>query len=197
MGHLKRARSTEAKEARRVAILRVARDLFDEHPFDAISMAEVATKSRLAKGTVFLYFSTKEALFFELLDALLGEWLGMVHELVAQDDKPWPSARLARVLTETLADRPALERLLPMSATVLEPNVPAPRLAEFRHKLLRRYFSTGALIEQRLGLAHAGDGVTLLTFANAMIVGLCTGNDTDLRTALTVLFNGFHRKGGG
>ena len=196
MGQLKRARSIEAKEARRVAILRVAQDLFDERRFDDISMAEVATKSRLAKGTVFLYFSTKEALFFDLLDALLAEWLGMVHDLVAQDDKPWPSARLARVLTETLADRPALARLLTMSATVLEPNVTPQRLAEFRHKLLRRYFSTGALIEQRLSLAHAGDGVTLLTFANAMIAGLRSENDTDLRTALTVLFNGFHRKGG-
>lgn len=196
MGQLKRARSSEDKEARRVAILRVARDLFDRHSFEAIGMAEVATRARLAKGTVFLYFGTKELLFFDLLDEMVAEWLGMVHELVAQDDKPWPSARLARVLTETLTDRPALARLLTLSTTVLEPNVPAQRLGEFRHKLLRRYFSTGALIEQRLGLAHAGDGVTLLTFANAMIVGLRTENDTDLRTALTVLFNGFHRKSG-
>lgn len=194
MGQIKRARSTEDKEARRAAILRVARGLFDERPFDAIGMAEVATKSKLAKGTVFLYFPTKEALFFELLDEMLGEWLGMVHDAVAQDDKPWPSARLARVLSESLAERPALARLLALSPSVLEPRVGAQRLAEFRHKLLRRFFSTGALIEQRLSLAHAADGVTLLTFAHAMIVGLRTENDTDLRTALTVLFNGFHRK---
>ena len=197
MGQMKRARSTGAKEARRDAILRAARALFHQSGYDAISMAEVAGKARLAKGTVFLYFDTKQALFFELLEEMLAEWLGALHDIVAQDDKPWPSARLARVLCESLAERPALSRLLTLSVSVLEPGVPAKRAAELRHKLLRRYFSTGALIEQRLGLAHAGDGITLLTFANAMIVGLHTGHDTDLRTALTVLFNGFHRKGGG
>ncbi len=192
MGHLHRARSTEAKDARRAIILRTTRQLFESTDYDAMTMADVARRSRLAKGTVFLYFATKETLFLDLLDELQGEWLAAVHEAVALDDKPWPSARLARVLTDSLAERPSLLRLMPIAATVLLPRVPALRATDFRHKLLRRFFGIGSLVEQRLGLARAGDGVQVLQFAQAMIVGLPAGED--LRTALTVLFNGFHRK---
>ena len=193
MGQLKRARSTEAKGARRAAILYAARDLFEQSGYDVITMAAVASKARLAKGTVFLYFTTKEALFLDLLEELQAEWLRALHEVVALDDKPGPSARLARVITDSLAERPALPRLMPIAATVLLARVSDKRASEFRHKLLRRFFGIGSLVEQRLGLARAGDGVPLLMFAQAIIVGLPAGED--LRTALTVLFNGFHRKG--
>jgi AcrR family transcriptional regulator len=195
MGQLKRARSTEAKEARRAAILRTTRDLFEKSGYDAITIADVARRSRLAKGTVFLYFATKEVLFLDLFEESQAEWLGALHEVVALDDKPWPSARLARVITDSLAERPALLRLMPIAALVLIPGVGEQRATEFRYKLLRRFFGIGSLVEQRLDLARAGDGVPLLMFAQAMIVGLAAGED--LRTALTVLFNGFHRKTAG
>ena len=58
---------------------------------------------------------------------------------------------------------------------------------------MRRFFGTGSLIEQRLGLNRPGDGVQLLQFSYALIVGM-RGNTEELRTVLTVLFNGFHRK---
>ena len=196
MGHTTRARSAEDKSSRRQSLLRAARDCFAERDYDAVTIAEVARRARLAKGTVFLYFDTKEALFLDVLDELLHEWLDVLHDAVAQDDRPWPSARLARILTDSLADRPMLARLLPVGAHVLEQHIPAERATQFEHRLLRRFFGTGALIEQRLGLARAGDGVQLLQFARALIVGLKdrVGESADLRTALTVLFNGFHRK---
>jgi hypothetical protein len=84
---------------------------------------------------------------------------------------------------------------MPIAALVLIPGVGEQRATEFRYKLLRRFFGIGSLVEQRLDLARAGDGVPLLMFAQAMIVGLAAGED--LRTALTVLFNGFHRKTAG
>jgi len=192
VSQLKRARSTEAKEERRAAILAAAHDLFDSRSYEDITMADVARKSRLAKGTVFLYFPTREALFLSLLEELLAEWLAVLHDAVASDEKPWPSARLSRVMTDSLFERPSLLRLLPLQAGILENGVTATRSGEFRRSQLKRFFSIGSLIEQRLNLAHAGDGVNVLMFAKAMIVGV-TGHE-DLRTALTVLFNGFHRK---
>lgn len=194
VSQLRRARSTESKEARRSVIVRAARALFDANDYAAITMADVAKRSRLAKGTVFLYFATKEALFLDLLDELLDDWLGALHEAAAQDDRPWPSAQLAATIVASLDERPALRRLLPLGPSVLERNVPDQRLADFKHKLLRRFFGIGALIEQRLGLSRPGDGTQLLVFAHAMIVGLGGRTDSELHTALTVLFNGFHRK---
>lgn len=173
----------------------MAAELFEQSSFDEITMADVARRARLAKGTTFLYFATKEALFLELFEQLLGEWLATLHDAVAQDERPWPSARLARIIGDTLLERPSLARLLPL-ASALEANVEGERVAAFRHKLMRRLFGTGALVEQRLGLARAGDGAQLLHYSIAMIVGLRLPVDpaADLRTGLTVLFNGFHRK---
>ena len=195
MGQLSRARSVDAKDARRAAILAVAMALFERDAFAAVTMADVARRSRLAKGTVFLYFPTKEALFLGLLQAQLEPWLAALHAAVAREDSPLTSEQLAGSIAESLAPRPALLRLLPLLAGVLEPNVTPARLAEFRHTLLRRFFATGALVEQRLRLARQGDGVRLLRYAFAVVTGLRADDDADLRTALTILCNGFHRKG--
>lgn len=188
-----RARSVEDKQARRAAIVQAARLCFQEADYDALTMAEIAGRAGVAKGTLFLYFPSKEALFLEVLDELLHQWLAQLHDAVAQDERPWPSARLAGILTETLEQRPLLARLLPVGSHVLEQHVAQDRAALFRHRLMRRFFGTGSLIEQRLGLNRPGDGVQLLQFSYALIVGM-RGRTEELRTALTVLFNGFHRR---
>jgi AcrR family transcriptional regulator len=216
MGHQSRARSADAKEARRHAILAAAAALLERSGYADITMADVARRSRLAKGTVFLYFPTKEAVFLDLLDGMLGEWLDALHDAVARDAARWSADQLARAITDTLGDRPALRRLIPLCHGVLERNVGDERLAAFKQRLLRRLFGTGAVVELKLGLARRGDGVQLLLFAWALIIGLGSQAEPggtlarvlarpefvplrpdfarDLRTALTILINGFHRK---
>ena len=193
MGQLLRARSAAAKEARRSAILAAARALHDQSGYAGVAVADVARRARLAKGTVFLYFPTKEALFLALFDGLLDDWLEALHGAVAGEAGAFTSEQLATTITGTLAERVALRRLLPLVGAVIEPAVPKDQLAESRRRRLRRFFATGALVEERLRLARPGDGVLLLRCAFALLVGL--GADADLRAALTILCNGFHRKG--
>jgi len=218
MGQQTRARSGAAKDARRQVILGAAAALFDRSGYDGVTMADIARRCRLAKGTVFLYFPTKEAVFLDLLDTALGDWLDALHDAVARDDARWGAAQLAGVVTDTLAARPTLRRLVPICHGILEQNVDGERLSAFRQRLLRRLFGTGSVIELKLRLARRGDGVQLLLFAWALIIGLGSQAepsgplagilarpefeplrpdfDRDLRTALTVLINGFHRKEG-
>lgn len=140
-------------------------------------MEAVARQARLAKGTVFLYFPTKEALFAEVLEQQLDVWLGALHELVASDDRTWQSSTLADTIVSSFAAQPVLGKL---------------RTREFSRRIMQRTFATGSLIEQRLGLTHPGDGVLLLRLAYAMMTGF--DDYDDVRTGLTILFNGFHRK---
>ena len=67
---MKRARSTESKCERRSAILTVALDEFFEKGFKAARMDDIASRAELSKGTLYLYFDTKEALFKALIDSL-------------------------------------------------------------------------------------------------------------------------------
>ena len=56
-----RAIAEEDKEARRHALLDAAESLFLRHPDRVASVAEVAEAAGLAKGTVYLYFPSKES----------------------------------------------------------------------------------------------------------------------------------------
>ena len=69
-----RAISGEQKEERRRAILSAAAQLFRETSYEAVNMAGVASQSGLAKGTVYLYFKTKEELFLDLLAQEFVAW---------------------------------------------------------------------------------------------------------------------------
>ncbi len=58
-------------DARRAQILRVAAELFSEHSYDAVSIAEIARAADVARGLVSHYFGTKRVLFLEVVRAML------------------------------------------------------------------------------------------------------------------------------
>lgn len=55
------------KQAKKQVIATAASKLFQKHDFNAISMAQIARESGVAKGTLFNYFKTKENIFMFLL----------------------------------------------------------------------------------------------------------------------------------
>lgn len=63
-----RARTDEAKEARRLAFLNAALDEFFERGFAAARMDDIAARAGFSKGTLYLYFDSKEALFPALVE---------------------------------------------------------------------------------------------------------------------------------
>jgi len=62
---------------KRAQILRAATDVFSVREFHAVAVDDIATAARVGKGTLYLYFPTKEHLFYatilEALDVLLAE----------------------------------------------------------------------------------------------------------------------------
>jgi len=165
-----RARRDDEKEARRRALLDAAHRRFDRLPYAEVRMVDVAEDAGLAKGTAFFYFPTKEALFLALLDQLLVGWLEAVDGELEAGGR-WSAARVARLFTRTLVERPALSRLLTVLSTVLERNVDEAQVLRFKQMLLDRLGRTGALLERRLDLA-AGDGGRLLLRIDALVIGL-------------------------
>jgi len=68
------------KEARPGELLDAALDLFVEKGFAATKVDEVAARAGVSKGTLFLYFSSKEELFKEVvrqnISGHFAEWDG-------------------------------------------------------------------------------------------------------------------------
>ncbi len=95
-----RARKDEDKEARRQLILAEALALYTATSYAEVKMADVAERSKLAKGTVFLYFPTKEALFLALLEDLLFAWFEKLEGLLSSAEGRWAGAQVARTVAD-------------------------------------------------------------------------------------------------
>ncbi len=60
-------RKERERQARRAEILTAAEALFSERGFHEVTMEAIAERAELSKGAVYLYFASKEELFFTLM----------------------------------------------------------------------------------------------------------------------------------
>src|SRR5260221_6960559 len=67
-----------ADPARRAAILAVARTLFHERHYASTTMAEIAAAAGMGVGSLYVYFSTKEAIALTLVERYFAE----LHEVI-------------------------------------------------------------------------------------------------------------------
>jgi len=68
-----------------LAILGVAKQLFADKGFDAVSMNEIAREARVSKANVFHHFGSKEALYLAVLKAACEETVGSLADTQAGD----------------------------------------------------------------------------------------------------------------
>jgi AcrR family transcriptional regulator len=166
-----RARQAHQKEARRQDILAVGRTLFTGGRFEELTMAQVAQAAGLAKGTVFLYFKTKEALFLELTEEALLEFFEALDAGLSSGRLFFGPEELAALVGRCYKAQPQLPRLLSLLHPVLEHNVDRLRLLAFKEFLANRSARTGRILEQRLTFLREGEGVPLLLRLHALTIG--------------------------
>jgi AcrR family transcriptional regulator len=80
-----RARKVEP-EARRQAILDAALHVFAERGFEAARLDDVAVRAGVAKGTLYLYFQSKEALFEALIRSAVTPVIEQFGKVAAAPD---------------------------------------------------------------------------------------------------------------
>ena len=73
-------------EARRQAILKAALSVFAAHGFEAARLDDVAARAGVAKGTLYLYFHDKEALFEALVRNAVSPILEQMRRIAAAPD---------------------------------------------------------------------------------------------------------------
>lgn len=205
---IKRAYDDDAKEARRRDILDAAEALYAADADQLPGVARIAAAAGLAKGTVYLYFSTKEEIFAAVL---LKGWNRVLDalEYCFGDTRPAPeaiAAFLARFVA-LLDETPGLMRLDALGHGVLESRMTSDALLDFKTAFRGRLEQAGRLLERELALP-AGRGFQLLTRSHALARGIwqsfgtppddagaCTGIATpafagELHEALTEYWRG-------
>jgi AcrR family transcriptional regulator len=127
----KRARSDDDKLDRRQTILGVARQAIGESGFDGVTMADLARRAGLAKGTLYLYFRTKEEVFLALfVDAL--------DRFVARMEKATDAKNLIAAMTDAALEVPLFLPLYARLTAVIEANVADEPLFAAKRAIMAR-----------------------------------------------------------
>lgn len=129
-------------EARREGFLAAAREVFQESGFDQASMDEIAARVGSSKATLYRYFSSKEALFLELVRQSAQEHGGQVGSLL--HPRGSSGAELPPEATDALA-------LLDPSQDVV------PTLTSFGRRILKSFHTPQTFAAIRMVIAAAGD----------------------------------------
>jgi AcrR family transcriptional regulator len=90
-------RRAREKEFRRRSILDAARAVFLEDGFHLATVDDVAARAEVSKGTVYLYFESKETILAHLLLEGLDELVAVLEEAYAAERDIAPGERLRRL----------------------------------------------------------------------------------------------------
>lgn len=167
----KRARRDEQKQERRETILDTAWGMFQCSSYDAVTMDAVARETHLAKGTLFLYFRTKEELFLALTKRQLAEWFARVNAQLASLAAPASTETVAEIIAGSVQGHNGFVRLMSILSTGLEQNVSFEASLAFKQPLLTQMIHTGTVLERCLIFLQPGQGAHLLMQCQALLVG--------------------------
>jgi AcrR family transcriptional regulator len=168
---MQRARQSHQKQERRAAILSKALGLIAGTPLQDITMAQVAAEVGLVKGTLYLYFATREELFLEVLRDQYHGWFWDLEAGLEVLPRKGRLKAAACLLTETTATRTAFRILLAALHDTLERNLQESTALAFRRELKSRSIAMGILLERSLSFLEKGQGVPLLLHIQALIIG--------------------------
>lgn len=170
---MRRARSDEDKRERRNAILGTAWRMYTRDPsFAAFTMQALAKQAGLAKGTLYLYFRTKEELFLALLESGFDAWFDVIDARLDQGGTGLTPEDAAEVVVRSIRGRESLARLLSILPTIVEHNVEFDAALRFKRQVMRRADVTGHRLEARLAFLCAGEGARVLVHLHALVIGV-------------------------
>ncbi len=167
-----RARSPQDKDLRRAQLVGAATQLFADADFDAVTIARVAAAAGVAKGTAYIYFATKEALFLELVRAELALWLDDIVATLKRLRSPQPMDAVPAALARSMAQRPALQRLLILLHTVIEPKIDEAAARDFKLFLQDLLSRASAAVAAKLPGLQVAQATTLILQLHALVISL-------------------------
>jgi AcrR family transcriptional regulator len=166
-----RAIAVEDKEERRQALLGAVEALFLDHPDRMASVAEVATAAGVAKGTVYLYFPSKEEMLLALHERHVALYFDALMALLeasrrAGFDEVWTVTR------DRLIRVPGYLALTSRCFGLMDRDIPTEAAIAFKIRVGQLLTAAGAALERHFPALRKGQGVALLQHSYGLIVGL-------------------------
>ena len=178
----KRAIAPEHKSARRDQIVRAAQELSEKAA--QFSVDQLARRAGVAKGTVYLYFGTREEILLAVHEKQTHEVFDVVERALAASEPTGES--VVRAGLRYLRAHPEFYPLAANCRYMLDTNIGTEAALAFKVGIGARLENLGRRIEELYPRLKAGEGAILLMNSYALIVGLWQQADTPqcLRAAM-------------
>jgi AcrR family transcriptional regulator len=166
-----RAIQAEDKHERHHAILDAAERLLLRAPDRVANVAEVADEAGLAKGTVYLYFPSKEELLLAVHERNIDAFFtALIARL--QSDTPATIDDVLDLTHRFMVEPPLFLPLAARCFGLMGQSVAPEAGQEFKRRMAVRLQAAGAGLERHFPELGAGGGVALLHYSYALIIGL-------------------------
>jgi len=145
--------SERAKQERRRQIMGAAKGVFAEAGYHGASIHAIIERAQIARGTFYLYFESKSAVFSSILDQAMTDLRARIHRIEVDDPKALaPQIQLRTQIVDALdyVVRDRALALLLLSAGHTPDAEAAERLDQFWaeiRSLLERAFQSGLEIK--------------------------------------------------
>ena len=156
------------REQRRAQILTIAAEVFAEKGYHDAKIEDIVARAKVARGTFYLYFEDKRAIFEELVNDFVRQLAATIEpiETIIPDADPLRVMRelrgnLLRLVEHFIAE-PAMAKVLLSAAVGLD--------ADFDQRLLTFYDQIADLLERSLS---QGEDALLVRPGNRRIRSFC------------------------
>jgi AcrR family transcriptional regulator len=171
MPSLQRATQADQKAQRYHAILDAAERLWLAHPERMASVAEVAEQAGVGKGTVYLYFPSKEELLLALHSRHVENYFQAMMAMMAQSKALTVEQILVVVKTHMIAP-PAFLPLASRCFALMEKSIPTESAAAFHQGIAQWLQRAGGELSRHFKQLNPEQAALLLMQSYGLIVGL-------------------------
>ena len=163
--------SAEAREHRITQLLDAAVALWLANPERVPSVAEVAAEAGLAKGTVYLYFKSKEDMLLAAHERNVQAFFASLIER-ASSSEPMNVDSMMTLTLEHIVHIPAFLPLATLVAGLMYKGISAEASQAFEERIAEHLQVSGALLRKHFPLPDDVSGARLLMRSYALILGL-------------------------
>jgi AcrR family transcriptional regulator len=166
-----RAIQAEDKQQRYDALLDAALELMGRVADRVPSVAEVADAAGLAKGTVYLYFPSKEEMLLALHERNMRGFFAALTALV-EGTEPVTLDAMVELTRRHLIAPPLVLPLASRCFGLMAQSIPPQAAEAYRQRVSLWLLRAGAGLERHFPELGAGGGARLLRHSYALIIGL-------------------------
>jgi AcrR family transcriptional regulator len=160
----RKARASQRRLERRTQILTAARKVFSARGYHAASVSDILEEAKVARGTFYLYFPSKRAIFEDLLEQMFSQITGAVRR-IQTDAEQSPLEQMFGIawgIIDGLVTNRELTIILLREAVGLD--------ADFDQKLTAFYQRLATIIE---GALRLGQTMGLVRPLDPRVVAQC------------------------